>query len=279
MSKIAKNILSLHSGYDPSNKSEIEDVFLLQKILSNIGYPTSIDGRFGELTEASVKKFQKSKGLLDDGIVGKKTWNSLGINLEDSKVASFVKSVNMNLVSSKEYEESKKYKDLVYNFSSTYKIDPMIVFGIGSRESAWGLALKPPGPSGTGDFIERRTTNKYTSGSLPPDGKGFGRGLMQIDYDAHEFARTGKWDEAPQNIKYWCEVLYNNIKYFENSSNLSLANPDFKIRCAIASYNCGAGRVKQAILSGLDVDYFTAHRNYSKDVLERAAVFRTLIEK
>lgn len=57
-----------------------EYVKLLQKILIKLGYDlggTSIDGKFGKKTENAVKKFQKSKGLVADGIVGPLTWTEL----------------------------------------------------------------------------------------------------------------------------------------------------------------------------------------------------------
>lgn len=38
-----------------------------------------VDGNFGTQTENSVKTFQKSRGLLADGIVGTKTWAELGL--------------------------------------------------------------------------------------------------------------------------------------------------------------------------------------------------------
>lgn len=41
------------------------------------GYSVTADGYFGDKTEAAVKKFQKAKGLKDDGIVGDKTWAEL----------------------------------------------------------------------------------------------------------------------------------------------------------------------------------------------------------
>ena len=37
------------------------------------------DGNFGPKTEAKVKEFQKSKGLVADGFVGQKTWAALGV--------------------------------------------------------------------------------------------------------------------------------------------------------------------------------------------------------
>lgn len=50
----------------------------LQKLLKNKGFYTgSIDGDFGPKTEAAVKKFQQSKGLTVDGVVGKRTYRHL----------------------------------------------------------------------------------------------------------------------------------------------------------------------------------------------------------
>ena len=66
-----------------------------------------------------------------------------------------------------------------------------IVAGIGSQESGWGTSalLHPNGPSGTGDNKPRSPKPPLRPATMPTDGLGFGRGLMQIDWDAHEFAR------------------------------------------------------------------------------------------
>lgn len=54
------------------------DVTEVQKILQGQGYNVGpIDGNFGPQTKAAVIAFQKSKGLMPDGIVGPDTWNAL----------------------------------------------------------------------------------------------------------------------------------------------------------------------------------------------------------
>ena len=57
-----------------------EDVRALQILLGGRGYSCGIfgtDGDFGSKTEDAVKKYQKAKGLTQDGIVGAKTMGSL----------------------------------------------------------------------------------------------------------------------------------------------------------------------------------------------------------
>jgi len=51
----------------------------IQTALKNAGFnPGSLDGKMGPRTRQAIKDFQKSKGLVPDGIVGQKTWASLG---------------------------------------------------------------------------------------------------------------------------------------------------------------------------------------------------------
>lgn len=58
-------------------------VGVLQKLLLRAGATLSADGIFGPQTVAAVQKFQRSKMLKDDGIVGVNTWEKLveGLNL------------------------------------------------------------------------------------------------------------------------------------------------------------------------------------------------------
>ena len=49
-----------------------------QKRLTLGGYDTGgVDGIFGAKTETAVKRFQKDRGLTQDGIVGPNTWNEI----------------------------------------------------------------------------------------------------------------------------------------------------------------------------------------------------------
>lgn len=165
-----------------------------------------------------------------------------------------------------DFRESIQYKPIIDRVAAATQIDAGIIWGIGSRESRWGRILKPAGPRGTGDAVARR-------GKLPPDGLGWGRGLMQIDYAAHEFSRTGDWRDANANIGYAIRnVLTGNVIYLKR--NIPSMDGDSLTRAAIAAYNCGAGMVRGCISRGLDVDKFTAHGNYSVDVIARGQWFR-----
>jgi peptidoglycan hydrolase-like protein with peptidoglycan-binding domain len=53
----------------------------LQEILKRKGFYTGqIDGVFGPITKGAVLSFQASMGLVQDGIVGIKTWTALGVH-------------------------------------------------------------------------------------------------------------------------------------------------------------------------------------------------------
>jgi peptidoglycan hydrolase-like protein with peptidoglycan-binding domain len=53
-------------------------VINLQSMLDPLGHdPGGVDGAFGPLTLAAVKRFQRASGLADDGTVGQTTWDAL----------------------------------------------------------------------------------------------------------------------------------------------------------------------------------------------------------
>lgn len=56
----------------------------IQQALKNAGfYKGDIDGKIGLKTKSAIKAFQKSKGLIADGVVGQKTWNELSRYFKD----------------------------------------------------------------------------------------------------------------------------------------------------------------------------------------------------
>lgn len=60
--------------------SKGEHVLHWQKYLNLCGFPCGLeDGVFGKNTRAAVIEYQKSKGLVPDGIIGSKTWASVGV--------------------------------------------------------------------------------------------------------------------------------------------------------------------------------------------------------
>lgn len=170
----------------------------------------------------------------------------------------------------KQLQEALKYKSFIEEAARIYGFQPAVICGIGSRESHWGLALKPPGPKGRGDFARRRPKGNRRTAE-PPDGPGYGRGLMQIDYDSHEFARSSLWTSPRDNILYGGKVLSDARKYLIDRIDLSTLD---LLRGILAAYNGGAGNALRALEAGRDVDSATTGGDYSRDVLSRSGWFQ-----
>ena len=57
-------------------------VCIAQDDLNTLGYKTGgLDGVFGAQTESAVRRYQTSRGLTSDGIIGCNTWRSLQENV------------------------------------------------------------------------------------------------------------------------------------------------------------------------------------------------------
>lgn len=54
-----------------------DEVRYLQGVMDKDRIPTVIDGDFGRLTDRSVRRFQHRRGLKQDGIVGRQTWDEV----------------------------------------------------------------------------------------------------------------------------------------------------------------------------------------------------------
>ena len=231
-------ILRLNDGIDHTSPELNGEVKRLQNELNQEGFSLTADGQFGPETEAAVKRFQREHNLNDDGVVGPFTWAALASEAPPDLNKTFVATYALSDASlSRQLGETPKYKTLVDKAAAKFDFQPSLIVGIGSRESHWGLLLQPSGPTGTGDKVGRRSLTKFRQGPLPHDGGGFGRGLMQIDFDAHDFARTGNWQDPEANILYGVGVLADSRDFIQRKA--SLEGLDF-LRAALAAYNCGA---------------------------------------
>jgi putative peptidoglycan binding protein/transglycosylase-like protein with SLT domain len=266
-------MLRLFDGTEGTSPDLQDDVKELQTDLNRFGFNVQVDGIFGSETEASVHQFQLDHNLESDGIVGPQTWAALTGTQAPEPGSTFPTTIsNNNAGMQADFAEARKFKALIDAGAQRIGVPSVVIAGIGSRESRWGLANRPPGPAGTGDFGQRSFPTSFRTGPLPDDG-GFGRGLMQIDFDASEFARTGNWKDPEANINAGCNVLKSSLDLLGRRT--SLTGRDL-LQAAIAAYNCGAGNVLKAISQGRPVDFFTTGRNYSQDVLNRAGFFQNM---
>lgn len=258
-------------GYCHATADRQERVQTLQRHLNAHGFALREDGLFGPKTRSAVRTFQETHGLDPDGVAGPRTWTALRDDTqpEDEAAAAPVYPENDPTLL-QQLPVAAEYKTAIETGAAEAGVPVAVICGIGSRESHWGDALTPPGPAGTGDFIPRETRRPWRQENLPPDGGGFGRGLLQIDFDAHPFARTGDWQDPEANIAYGCTVLRQNLDLLRRKT--ALEGPAL-LRGAIAAYNCGAGNVLKALARNHDVDHYTHGRDYAADVLARADWF------
>jgi hypothetical protein len=141
------------------------------------------------------------------------------------------------------------------------RLCPFLLAAVCDRESRGGLALKPLGPAGTGDF-------------------GHGRGLMQVDDRFHpgflvasDSAGKHLWKLPAYNILYGALLLRSYLDALQD------------VHLALAAYNAGVGKVRRAAdaitVSGDKVklleqrraaaDALTSGGDYGRDVLRRRA--------
>ena len=77
------SVISVHGELRPKFGKTLKrgntgsDVRKIQRQLASFGYNIGVDGDFGPKTEATVKQFQKDKGLSADGIFGRQTYSKL----------------------------------------------------------------------------------------------------------------------------------------------------------------------------------------------------------
>jgi hypothetical protein len=245
--------LRLYDGYQHTAPALKPLVRRLQQALRQHGYQVTLDGEFGRSTAEAVRQFQYARRLTSSGMVDTATWRELTgrdrpRHICETTYADDDAGLRRDLIA------VERYRPIIEQVASEIAMEPFLVVAIGSRESGWGRHLKPAGPRG-----KCRDTG------------GHGRGLLQIDDRYHEFARSGRWDDPEENIRYGVALLTQFLADVGRKARVEHGIP--QIRVALAAYNCGAENVQLALDRGLDIDYFTAGRNYSADVLSRAGWF------
>jgi hypothetical protein len=265
-------MLRLYDGYPHTSPQLRDTVRELQAMLHRYDRALVIDGLFGRGTESLVRSFQQARGLRSDGVVGPDTWQAL-LDPETPAPLDHVTTTYPldHPILLEDLEAAARHGATIVAAAGDFGLAPAVIVALGSRESRWGLALSPRGPTGTSDSIPRPFTGPHRDGPLPPDGRGFGRGLMQIDYDAHAFARSGPWHEPDANVRYACEVL---LAFRPVLRRHTVLHGDALLRAMLAAHNCGLDNVLRAVRHGLDLDFYTAGRDYAREILNRAGFFQ-----
>ena len=179
----------------------------------------------------------------------------------------------------------RQYADLILKVAAEQNISPFIIAAILDRESRFGDALTPKGPSGTGDG-------------------GHGRGLMQIDDRFHQtFIATGGANDPYKAMTYGIKtVLKGKMAYLASNPKTPTVtlteadatrrgvkagvyrdprplSGDALVQASIAAYNAGELAVLKSLAAGKSADATTAHGNYSNAVLTAAKKFSSLVEQ
>jgi Putative peptidoglycan binding domain len=265
-------VLRLYDGFADTSPQLRDEVRELQARLRQGDRGIVVDGLFGHGTEQAVRDFQLARGLRSDGVVGLETWSALldaQYPTSSDHLATTYRLDDPEL--SEELVAAARYGALIEAAAAEAGVLAAVVAGLGSRQSRWGLALKPRGPAGTIDLAPRPFIRPWRDVPLPPDGQGFGRGLLRIDYDADEFARSGDWQDPAANIHHACRMLSEARALLRRRTVL---HGRALLRGALAAYNCGVANVLHALRQGFDLDFYTSGRDYSRDVLNRAGFFQ-----
>jgi len=142
--------------------------------------------------------------------------------------------------------------------------------GIISRESGFGIYLRPRGPNGLGDG-------------------GHGHGLGQVDdrdnpdepeWSARRAAHiaSGDWTDSAKHLLFCAQLLrhlWDGLEETEQDGTARALGYEERLSATAAAYNAGLPRVADAIASGMSPDTRTTHGDYGADVLSRAGQFTT----
>ena len=184
--------------------------------------------------------------------------------------------------------EARPLASVYLNVGDKVGVDPFLLVALAMRESRSGAALSA---DGTGDKAARTWANPQ----LPPDGLGWGRGIMQIDYGSNaEWLNSHDWRNPAENIAKGAEILLGKLRFFtvngagktvtlsaEQAQKRGVApgnypdprplSGDALNKAAIAAYNTGEGNVLKSLAAGAAPDVTSTGANYSSDVLAKVS--------
>jgi len=190
---MSASVLRLYDGFADTSPQLRASVRQLQAALRRYDRAVVADGLFGRGTEHAVRTFQRARGLPTDGVAGPATWHALSGANSSSWADHFATSRALDDPALQaDLRGAARYGVAIERAAIEAGLLPSVIAALGSRESSWGRAL---GSDGTADLAPRHYLLPHRSQPLPEDGAGFKRGLLQIDYDGHEFARTGDWQD------------------------------------------------------------------------------------
>ena len=117
------------------------------------------------------------RGLRSDGLVGPVTWQALLEPETPAPAGHFATTYSIDHpLLLEDLEAAARYGATIIAAAGDFGLPPALIVALGSRESRWGLALDPKGPTGTVDRAPRPFLGQHRTTPLPPDGLGFGRG-------------------------------------------------------------------------------------------------------
>lgn len=269
---MSEPVLRLYDGFAHTSPELRNSVCELQEALARYDPEVMIDGVFGRGTELALRSFQHARGLRATGVAGPETWRAVHDPAYEPLGEAFGTSLPLDdRCLTEELAAVARHGGAIEAAAAEFGLLPSVIAGLGSRQSRWGLALTPSDPSGTRDFKPRPYCLPHRPELLPRDG-GFGRGLMAVDYDAHEFARTGPWRDPTANLRFACRLLSEARALLRRRTVL---HGEGLLRGALAAYSCGIGNVLRAVRQGLDLDFYSVGRDFGRDVLDRAGFFQS----
>jgi len=165
---------------------------------------------------------------------------------------------------------ARPYLSAIMAASRATGISPLVIAAVGDHETRWGYAegYTPRGsPAGTGDWTPRGSSWPYP---MPPDGLGWGRGLMQLDYGAQaewHAANPGAWRDPARNVRRGAEILREARDFFIARG----VTGDLLFRATLAAYNNRyyAPGIWAYMQQGKDPDVGTTRKAYSREVISR----------